>query len=234
MSSSTWDYVTALSGAVVRLGGGYLTRVAQLGARPEQLLVLYDFEACPFCRKVREALSELDLEALVRPCPRGGKRFRTEVVERGGKSRFPWLVDPSHDVEMYESADIVRYLFRTYGDGRSPIALALGPLNTMSSSVASLVRAGHGRRARPSKAPAEPLHLYGFEASPYCRIARETLCELELSYVVHNVAKRSPSRDAFVARSGKMQVPWLHDPNTGVSMFESADIVAYLNETYAI
>ena len=34
-------------------------------------------------------------------------------------------------------------------------------------------------------------------------------------------------------RSGKMQVPWLHDPNTGTSMFESADIVAYLERTYA-
>jgi glutathione S-transferase len=31
-----------------------------------------------------------------------------------------------------------------------------------------------------------------------------------------------------------MQVPFLHDPNTGVEMFESAEIVAYLNETYAI
>jgi glutathione S-transferase len=30
-----------------------------------------------------------------------------------------------------------------------------------------------------------------------------------------------------------MQVPFLHDPNTGVSMFESADIVAYLDATYA-
>jgi len=29
-------------------------------------------------------------------------------------------------------------------------------------------------------------------------------------------------------------VPWLADPNTGVEMFESADIVSYLNETYAL
>jgi glutathione S-transferase len=31
-----------------------------------------------------------------------------------------------------------------------------------------------------------------------------------------------------------MMVPYLVDPNTGRSMFESADIVAYLNETYAV
>lgn len=31
-----------------------------------------------------------------------------------------------------------------------------------------------------------------------------------------------------------MQVPYLEDPNTGVKMFESADIVEYLQQTYAI
>jgi L-rhamnose isomerase len=36
------------------------------------------------------------------------------------------------------------------------------------------------------------------------------------------------------ARSGKMMVPYLADPNTGTEMFESVDIVAYLLRTYAI
>ena len=69
--------------------------------------------------------------------------------------------------------------------------------------------------------------------SPFSRIAREALCELELPYLLHNVAHGSPSRDAFVRRSGKMQVPYLADPNTGKAVFESADIVRYLHETYA-
>ena len=54
-----------------------------------------------------------------------------------------------------------------------------------------------------------------------------------MPYVLHNVAKGSSRRDAFVARSGKMMVPYLVDPNTGAAMFESADIVAYLERTYA-
>jgi glutathione S-transferase len=62
---------------------------------------------------------------------------------------------------------------------------------------------------------------------------REALCELELPYMLHNVAKGSPRREAFVARSGKMMVPYLFDPNTGREMFESADIVKYLSATYA-
>jgi glutathione S-transferase len=61
---------------------------------------------------------------------------------------------------------------------------------------------------------------------------RETLSELELPYLLHNVARGSPSRVAFVERSGKMMVPYLVDPNTGTEMFESADIVRYLERTY--
>ena len=52
--------------------------------------------------------------------------------------------------------------------------------------------------------------------------------------MLHNVARGSAAREAFVARSGKMQVPYLVDPNTNVEMFESADILAYLDETYAV
>jgi len=58
------------------------------------------------------------------------------------------------------------------------------------------------------------------------------LCSLEIPYRLHNVGKNSPSRDAFVERSGKMQVPFLADPNTQVELFESGDIVRYLQATY--
>ena len=70
------------------------------------------------------------------------------------------------------------------------------------------------------------------ESSPFCRLVRERLCELEIAYRLHNVGSGSPSREAFVKRSGKMMVPWLSDPNTGTEMFESADIVEYLQQTY--
>ena len=42
-----------------------------------------------------------------------------------------------------------------------------------------------------------------------------------------------PAFRAFEKRSGKMMVPYLVDPNTDTQMFESADIVAYLEQTYA-
>jgi glutathione S-transferase len=222
--SSSW-MVSAL-----RFGAGRTAR--HLGKRPGKLLELYEFEACPFCRKVREALSVLDLPALVKPCPQGGTRFRPEAEARGGKQQFPLLVDPNDGGRLlYESRDIVRYLADRYGDGTTPPLLALGPVDTLLSGLASAVRP-RGRKARPGRAPAQPLELWSFEASLYCRLVRETLCALELPYVLHNVAKKSPSRPAFVARSGRMMVPYLADANTGAGLFESADIVGYLERTY--
>jgi glutathione S-transferase len=224
------DISTSIVTSAIRLGSGGMT--GKLGPRPEQPLELYEFEGCPFCRKAREALSILDLEARIYPCPKRGQRFRDVVIERGGKAQFPYLVDPNRGVEMYESDDIVRYLFLTYGDQPVPLLLSLGPLTDISAVLSGLSRGIGGSIARPSRAPAQPLELYSFEASPFCRIVRETLCSLEIPYLLHNVASKSPSRDEFVKRSGKMMVPWLSDPNTGTDLYESADIVTYLQKTY--
>ncbi len=225
------DVATSLGSTISRLGAGL--RATAPAARPQQPLELYEFEACPFCRKVRDALTELDLEAMIYPCPKGGTVFRPRVVAMGGKAQFPYLVDPNTGARLYESDDIVSHLFATYG-GRTPGVLVRGPLATVSSAVASLFRPTGGAKARPSRRPAAPLELWSFEESPFCRIAREALCELEIPYLLHNVGKNSAGRPAFVARSGKMMVPYLVDPNTGREMFESADIRAYLDETYGV
>ena len=226
----SFDVLSSIAATLAR--GAQGMRTGRLGRRPAAPLVLYDFESCPFCRKVREALTVLDLEADVRPCPKGGGRFRPELVARGGKAQFPYLVDPNTGKEMYESDAIVRYLFAEYGEGPPP-AVLLGQLPVIGGSIASGLRFGRGTHAEPSRAPAAPLELWSFEASPFCRIVREKLCTLELPYRLHNVAKASPSRAAFVARSGRMQVPYLVDPNTGAELFESAEIVAYLERSYA-
>ncbi len=224
----TLDVATSLLSSGLRLGAGLY--VGKLGARPEQPIHLYDYEACPFCRRVREALTSLDLRAIVYPCPHGG-RFRDEVRRRGGREMFPFFFDPNTDIEMYESAEIVSYLYARYGSGKPPL-LGQSPLSIASGALASATRATRGSRVAPSSPPEELLTLYSFEASPYCRIVREALCELEIPYHLINLAKRSPSRDKFVARSGKMMVPFLIDPNTGEEMFESEDIVRYLRATY--
>lgn len=226
-----YDVATSFAASIVRAGSGMA--VAGAGARPEKLLELYEYESCPFCRKVREALSILDLDAIVYPCPQNGPRFRPRAVSIGGKSQFPFLVDPNTGREIYESEIIVGYLYATYGDSNVPWLLSTPILTDLSSGIASAVRVTAGRIYRRSEPPPEPLELWSFEASPYCRLVRERLCELELAYVLHNVAKGSSKRKAFVERSGEMMVPYLFDPNTNSEMFESAEICAYLERTYA-
>ena len=156
-----------------------------------------------------------------------------DVVRRGGKAQFPYLVDPNDGTAMYESDDINRYLFRTYGSGDVPLLLS-SAIAFPGSAIASAFRAGRGGFYRRARQPQRLLELYSYEGSPFCRLVREVLCELELPYLLHNVAQKSPGRAAFVARSGKMMVPYLVDPNEGREMFESADIVRYLEETYAL
>ncbi len=222
--------------------------------QPEQLLRLYEFEASPFCRLVREALSEMDIDVLILPCPASGTRFRPEAVSLGGKALFPYLADPNTGRALYESADIIDYLAETYGGQmRAPRGLRRKGAIAAAFTV-SLLRAVRGLKAAPSKAPEEPLILYSFESSPYSRLVRERLSELELPYVLRNTAKarwedvgppqirakffptlpvEGRNRLALLEREGRVQVPYLIDPNTGVAMFESEAILAYLDQTYA-
>lgn len=230
--SRAWDVTTATAASAARPNFGNVHHERR--KTPEQPLQLYEFEICPYCRIAREALSALSLDPVVYPCPKGGKRFRGAVKAEGGKYQFPYLVDPNTGVSMYESADIATYLFREYGSGTVPWFIRQRAFAVPTSMLASAFRPARGRVAIPSRLPEQLLELYGYEGSPFCRIAREALCELELPYRLRNVPRGSPDRDGFIATSGKMQVPYLVDPNNGVSMFESAEIRAYLYGAYAL
>ena len=73
----------------------------ELQVKPKRLIEIYEFEGCPFCRKVREAVSILDMDVLFKPCPRGGTNFRLQTKKLGGKMQFPYMVDPNTGVSMY-------------------------------------------------------------------------------------------------------------------------------------
>lgn len=201
--------------------------------RPAKPIEIYEFEGCPFCRKVREMVSVLDLDVLFYPCPMNGPTFRPKVLEMGGKKQFPYMVDPNTGVAMYESDDIIKYLAKTYGDGTVPIMLSLGLLTTITAGLALIGRGGKGSAYTPAKLPAQPIEIWAYEGSPFCKIARETFVELELPHLLHSCARGSPKRQDFFKKYGLFQAPYIEDPNTGVKMFESADIVEYLRATYA-
>ncbi len=218
--------------SVLRLGRGLLAW-APAARAPEIPLELHEFEGCPFCRKVRDALTELDIGYVSRAAGKGADRSR--LVAAGGKAQVPFLHDPNTGVSMYESEDIVDYLWKTWGGRARPRWLSLlGPLDTASSALASAARPTRGSRVRRTRAeqPAQLIELWSFEASPYCRKVREVISELGLDVRVHNVGKGGRRRPELVALGGRMQVPYLADPNTGVAMYESDEIVAYLRRVY--
>jgi glutathione S-transferase len=108
-------------------------------------------------------------------------------------------------------------------------------LDDAVSALASGARLGSGSRCRVAtdRGPIKALTLYNMEGSPYCRKVREALSELDLEYRVRNVPKGSPKRAELARHGGKVMVPYLVDPNTGRQMYESDDIVAYLEEHYS-
>lgn len=225
------DNVMSYAASVLRLGFGM--QLAPGARTPEKRLIAYEFEACPYCRKAREAASHLGLDVEVRPVAKGSPR-RDELRERGGKMQVPYLLDPNTGKEMYESDDITRHLYQTYGAGRVPVLLKIGYLGNLLSFLATAMRPMRGLRVVAGRKPAPEalLELYNMESSPYCRKAREALSELDLPYVARNVPRGSPARAELEARGGKVQVPYLVDPNTGTEMYESDDIVRYLYRTY--
>ncbi|MBY0398947.1 glutathione S-transferase N-terminal domain-containing protein [Myxococcota bacterium] len=223
----------------LRAGEG--ARVAGAGARPAEPLVLFEFEACPFCRRVREAMTRLDLEVLIRPCPKGGRRHRDALLEKGGKEQFPFLVDPNAGLAMYESMDIVAHLERAYGRGAAEVSrtAATTAMTSLARSTFALVASGFGRgtagsRARPSREPARPLEFFGYEADAGSRLVREVLCELELAYLSRPIAPGSARMGVSDADGRPDRQIHLVDPNTGSAHAGWQAIVDHLEATYAL
>ena len=83
------------------------------------------------------------------------------------------------------------------------------------------------------------LELFQAEDCPYCQTVRTTLTELGVSYVIHNprTATKDDTRNAqtqaeLVALGGKDQLPFLVDHTRGATLYESGDIVEYLEQHY--
>jgi glutaredoxin len=77
-----------------------------LPSKPPKL-VLYKYDACPFCWYVKSALADLQLTIETRDT-RSDPEARRELIETGGKSQVPCLFIDGEP--LYESRDIVRYL----------------------------------------------------------------------------------------------------------------------------
>ena len=93
----------------------------------------------------------------------------------GGKQQFPYMIDPNTDKAMYESANIVDYLYATYGEGATKSDYLL-PSTFLTGWMPSLLRFGRGLirdEQGPAEAPKELLVLYSYDGNQFARLVRE-------------------------------------------------------------
>jgi hypothetical protein len=226
------------------------TQVLERARTPKQLLVVFDRENDPDCRLLRELLTELQLDALIQPCPVGGRRY---ARQRPRGAQLPYLVDHDLDVQADGLHACVAHVLQAYSKARGSRGSVDGLAARATSRIASALRGDAGLQAKPSRLPRLPLELYSFESSPYSRLVRERLCELQLPWILRSFGKEQRAdwgppnlrftlatwqpkpggrRAQMQAATGKAQVPYLIDPNTQVELFESAAILDYLDRRY--
>lgn len=85
------------------------------------------------------------------------------------------------------------------------------------------------------------LELYQSETCPHSTAVRERMSEMGLSYVIHNPrlpndeggdVTNEQTRDELEAIGGEDQIPFLVDHGRGETVYESDDVVAYLEDHY--
>lgn len=77
-------------------------------------MALYQFEACPFCVKVRRHMRRHALNIELRDA-KNNATFEQELISQGGKRKVPCLRIEKGDGSatwLYESDDIIAYLNR--------------------------------------------------------------------------------------------------------------------------
>ena len=219
---------------------------ATRSSNPKKPITLYEFEACPFCRRVRETATQLDLELIIKPCPKDSLVHREEALAKGNvKGTYPFLVDENTGMAMSESEDIARYLWSEYGEN-TEFPEAIVTTTIVTGWMPTLLRAGRGMTRYANTTDSKDsidskvhstettphITLYNYEGNQFARLVREALCELELPYVLKNAGKGSGRRDELRKIDQDAAVPYLIDTKTGTQLGESEDIIAYLFQKY--
>ncbi|QGN07975.1 glutaredoxin [Halorhabdus sp. CBA1104] len=79
---------------------------------------------------------------------------------------------------------------------------------------------------------APSITLYRLQACPFCERVARVLDDFGLEYQSRFVEPLHSKRNAVKRLTGARTVPAIVDESTGVTMSESAQIVAYLEDTY--
>lgn len=94
------------------------------------MLTLYYKPTCPYCQEVLGKAEELGVQFRLKDIS-SDSTLKDELIEQGGKSQVPFLIDTDKGVKMYESTDIVRHLEEFYKNGT--VAKTFGGLTIHAS-----------------------------------------------------------------------------------------------------
>ena len=72
------------------------------------MLELFMLPTCPYCLKVMKFMDENNIS--YKKIDITNPENEEALIKIGGKRQVPFLVDKEHNVEMYESGDIIDYL----------------------------------------------------------------------------------------------------------------------------
>ncbi|OIP44634.1 MAG: hypothetical protein AUK47_00680 [Deltaproteobacteria bacterium CG2_30_63_29] len=173
---------------------------------PPSPLHLYAYDACPYCRRVRQAFESMGLTYLSVPCARGAKG-RAAVLRAGGKAQFPFFADTATETAFYESADIVDYVREHYG---------LEEPGRWHKAAAFLSGFGRSQRVAPPElqVPENTPVVFIQEAGDEFRRVRRLLEDLDLMH--------------WVRTTGEGPSPTLELPGQTVHLVGFAAIEAHL------
>jgi len=160
--------------------------------------------------------------------------------------------------KLVGAGDIFKYLDQTFGsrndsdlvaannDGNADVSLvelwnkAKPLVDNVGSYIPNILRLGRGNQVAncailpDTPRPSKPLILYSYEGNQFCRLVREVLTEIDVTYELRSAGKGSPRRAELAEiTGGSTQCPFLIDPNTGTQISESKDIIQHLYDTYA-
>ena len=93
-------------------------------------LVLYKYDACPFCYRVQSWLDGRDLDVTFRDT-RMDPSARQALIDKTGRSTVPCLFIDGEP--MFESGDIVDWLQANYGDQQPAEAPAAAPAGSTAA-----------------------------------------------------------------------------------------------------
>ena len=139
-------------------GAGVLADINKY-KRPSKTLLLYEYEGSPFCKKVREACSLLDVIVEYRPCPSARYGFSDQLATRTqGDRTVPFFYDPNNSIgglnSLQDADAIVDYLFDYYGPGAENM-----PAN-LKKKVGGNAAAAKFTGTKPITRPQHPPFVY--------------------------------------------------------------------------